>query len=324
MIFFVILIMLWLLSGAVSLFYFYYLGKSRIGEIESYTRNYSLTLSEAFADVAELSFASKNYRKLKSLFQEKIRENTIDEGFFVLASGKIIVHSDKNAEKKLNGNIGNDEFAYNTELIFSTLRGRTKETMFVDYNIINRSVPFDRDTKKVLKKYLYGKIDVNGWLTTRAVFSKNMPVGTVNFILSKDRIYRFLLAHIQESLRLALFCASASLLISLLVSFMFFFRYRSLQKSLPAIVPEQIAGQDRGVPQEKEEPPAPVLAEIEMGTETEETGALEMAAGAETAPGEAVVDRKPSREIEIIFEEEGRIDARRTIKDAIPLRISKE
>ena len=60
-------------------------------------------MAEAFARVAEFSYSTKKYSSLKTLFHEKIEENTIDEAFFVLSDGKIIVHSSTTAEKELMG-----------------------------------------------------------------------------------------------------------------------------------------------------------------------------------------------------------------------------
>ncbi|MDY6970258.1 MAG: hypothetical protein SVR08_16615, partial [Spirochaetota bacterium] len=160
LLFFITSLLLLLFSAGVSIGYFYYVGKSRIKEIEDYTRDYSITLADAFTNVAELSYNRRNYSKLKILFQEKINKNIIDEAFFVLADGKIIAHTDKKTTKSLKGNIATDEFAYNLDLILYPLRIKSKQAQFFDYHIFNKEIPFSKDFKRIIKTYLYKKIDI--------------------------------------------------------------------------------------------------------------------------------------------------------------------
>ena len=68
------------IAAGATAFYFYSASKSKIQDIEQYGRNFSITLAEAFADVAELSHRSGNY-SAQILIQEKIGENIINEGF---------------------------------------------------------------------------------------------------------------------------------------------------------------------------------------------------------------------------------------------------
>lgn len=233
-------------SGAITAYYLY-TGKKRIVDIEKYTRNYSITMAEAFTDVAELSYRAHKYSKLKSLFQEKIQENIIDEAFFVLKNGKLIVHSSKTVEKNLMGNIANDEFAYNLDLILYPVKTKSKKIHFSSYNIIGKKIPFNREQKRLLKQYVYKKINIPGWLISKAVYIRKKPVGTVNIIISKDRIFNFILSHFEECKKFLTYSLAGAFALSLFISIIIFIRYRSIQKKsiqlsqpgLPHVIGEQ-------------------------------------------------------------------------------------
>lgn len=219
-------------------FYFYHTGLSKIKDIETYNKNYSITLAEAFADVAELSYGKKNYYRLKTLFREKIQENTIDEAFFVLNDGKLIVHSDKKVEKSLHGNIANDEFAYNIDLILWPVKRKSKKVMFNPYNIMGKSAPFTREEKYYIKKYYYKDINTLGWLVTRAVYYKGKPVGTVNFLIYNERIHVFLRNHINMAKQYLIYALAGAFSLSFLISLIVLLRYRSIQKKTLLAVSE--------------------------------------------------------------------------------------
>lgn len=244
-IFFILLITFSLLSVAVLSGYFYIEAKSRIFEIEKTTREYTIPLAEASANLAELSYKNKNYLKLKELFREKIQAEIIDEAFFVLSDGTIIVHSDKNVEKELKGNIAADEFAYNIDLIMLPVWSKTHNVQFMDYHIYNNElkIPFRKEITQLLKKYIYNKVDVLGWLVTRAVFYKGKGIGCVSFLISKDRIYKFLLELFNNIINLSIIFAVISFSLSLIISIIIFFRYRSLSKIEPEIyIKKEIKG----------------------------------------------------------------------------------
>ncbi len=215
-------------SGA-ALAYLYLDGKKGIERIEKYTVNYSMTMAEAFARVAELSYKTKNYSSLKTLFHEKIEENTIDEAFFILGDGKLIVHSNTTTEKNLMGNIANDEMSYNLEMILQPVTKRNTELFLSDYNIIDKQVPFSRTEREPLQKYCYSGINSSGWLFTKGVFINGKPVGAVNFIISKERIF----GSIKESIARGRIMITAVILsafcVSLLISVIVMFRYRAIQ-----------------------------------------------------------------------------------------------
>ncbi len=230
-IFFLIFLFMLILSAAIVSGYSYFEVKNRITEIEENTRNYSIPLAEAFADLAELSYRDRNYSKLKKLFRDKINANIIHEAFFVLSDGRIIVHSDKKIEKELKGNIATDEFAYNIDLIMLPIWTKTRSVQMMDYHIYNYDInlPFNSEITKLFKKYIYSKIDVSGWLVTCGVYSKGRGVGCVSFIISKDRIYKFLLEHLNNIRKLSVILLVVSFAVSFLLSIVIFIRYRSLR-----------------------------------------------------------------------------------------------
>lgn len=226
-------------AGVIS--YFYFSGKKSISDIESYTVNYSKTMAEAFARVAEFSYSSKNYSSLKTLFHEKIEQNTIDEAFFVLSDGKLIVHSSTTAEKQLRWNIATDEMAYNLDMILLPVHSKSRDLLLNNYNIVDKTVPFKRQERDLLKKYIYKDINSTGWLFTKSVFNKDKPVGTVNFIISKERVY----ASIQESINHAryysLLIITISMALSFFIALIVLFRYRSIQKNALGYSKENIS-----------------------------------------------------------------------------------
>jgi hypothetical protein len=224
-----------LVAAGACLSYFIYAGRNRISDIENYTRNYSIPMAEAFANVAELSHQKKSFTRLKRLFRKKINENAIDEAFFVLRDGTIVVHSDASIEKRLNGNIANDELAYNLDLILKPMIKGSRDIQFTEYNIVGTEPPFRRQVRMLMKRHLYNKIDNTGWLVSRAVFRKGKPVGTVNFIISKQKIYRFLYAHIEDCATILIYSLLGALALSLTVSLIVLLRYRGIQRKTAEI-----------------------------------------------------------------------------------------
>jgi hypothetical protein len=211
--------------------YSYFSGKKNIRDIETYTVNYSKTMAEAFARVAEFSFTSKTYSSLNTLFHEKIEENTIDEAFFVLADGKLIVHSNTTIEKELDGNIAVDEMAYNLDMILKPVQTRSTDLILNNYNIVDKKIPFRKQDRNLLKKYIYRDIDSTGWLFTRGVFVKGNPVGSVNFIISKDRIYSSIQGSIKQARYYSMIVLAVSIILSFFISLIVLVRYRSIQKN---------------------------------------------------------------------------------------------
>lgn len=241
-IFFIVFLIMLILSTAISAAYFYFETKNRTEEIEKYTRNFSIPLAEAFANVAELSYHDKKHEKLKKLFREKIQANIITEAFFVLSDGKIVVHSDSGIEKELKGNIATDEFAYNIDLIMLPIWSKIDHAQFMDYHVYNgiKKLKINKEIIKIIKRYVYQKIDVSGWLVTRAVFVNGKPVGCISFIISKEKLYTFIIEYFDNTIRLIIILAGISFIISLLMSIIVFIRYRSIRKKKHPVVPKPI------------------------------------------------------------------------------------
>lgn len=219
-----------IIGTGAALTYLYLDGKKGIERIEKYTVNYSMTMAEAFARVAELSYKTKNYSSLKTLFHEKIEENTIDEAFFILGDGKLIVHSNTTTEKNLMGNIANDEMSYNLDMILQPVTRNSTELFLSDYNIIDKQVPFSRKERETIQKYYYKGINASGWLFTKGVFINGKPVGAVNFIISKERIFGSIIESIARGKIMLAAVVLSSLCVSLLISVIVMFRYRSIQR----------------------------------------------------------------------------------------------
>lgn len=219
-----------IIGSVAALTYLYLDGKKGIERIEKYTVNYSMTMAEAFARVAELSYKTKNYSSLKTLFHEKIEENTIDEAFFILGDGKLIVHSNTTTEKSLMGNIANDEMSYNLEMILLPVTKKSTELFLSDYNIIDKQVPFSRQERESLHKYYYRGINSSGWLFTKGVFINGNPVGAVNFIISKERIFGSIKESIAKGKVMLTAVVLSALCVSILISIIVMFRYRTIQK----------------------------------------------------------------------------------------------
>ena len=224
---FFLLFLIQIFASASGISYYFYnkTGKD-LAEIENYTLNYSKTLAEAFADVAEFSYKNRNYSSLKSLFREKIEENTIDEAFFILKDGTLIAHSNTTIEKKLKGNIANDEMAYNLDLILQPVNKNSRELFFSNYNIIDKKIPFNRSLRELIKKHLYSDINSSGWIFTRGVFHRGKPAGTVNFIVSKERIYTAIFSAADDMKKVFLIALALSMGISFVVSILIMARFR--------------------------------------------------------------------------------------------------
>jgi len=224
--FLLLLIEIIVISSGIS-FYFYITGKKNVNDIEKYTLSYSKTLAESFSRISDSCYKNRNFNPLRDLFHKKIESDTIDEAFFVLKNGKLVVHSNTKTKRKLKGNIANDEMSYNIDMILAPLNKRNRQLTFSNYNIIGETIPFNRKQKELIGKYVYKNINSNGWIFTKATFSGKHPIGTVNFIISKKRIHDSILYHYtkaKSNIAIGLF---VSFFISLVVSVYVMFRYKN-------------------------------------------------------------------------------------------------
>ena len=230
-IFFIILFIELILVAGTASSYFYFVGRERIAEIEKYTKNYSTTMAEAFAKLAELGYVKRQYPKLRAVFRQRKADQTIDEAFFVLMDGTLIAHSDIKRERALKGNMSNDEFRYNLDYILMPAKKISRMVYFKDYNIIDKKNPFNRIEQNYIKRFYYKDIDKLGWLVSKTVFYYNKPVGTVNFIISRERIFTFIQKHKETTIEIVKYASIGALVLSFLLSLIIFIRYRSIQNN---------------------------------------------------------------------------------------------
>ncbi len=226
-----IFLLLFFIEAAVavgaSLAYFVYRGSAGIREIESLVRSRAIPLAKELSEEAAASLKKKDYSGLRSLLAEKQGQGLLDEGFFLLADGRRAVH----VAARDGGEPGGGRWSHSAELILAPARKKSGETMMIDYTAPAAGLPYDADIRLLLRRLLYPGIDWNAWLVTRAVYDKNGPAGAVGFIIGKREIFGFIENHVRFSLRVLVGGLGVALAISLFVSFVVFFRYRSLRRS---------------------------------------------------------------------------------------------
>lgn len=222
--------------GSIALSAYTYISlKKNITAVEEYNRRFSQTLAEAFASVAELSLKTSKTEFLKTLFHEKIQQNTIDEAIFILADGRLIVHSNTSVEKGLGGNIANDEMAYNLDLILEPVKKNSHELFISDYNIVDRKIPFSMKERELISRYIYPGINTTGWLFSKAVFLDEKPAGSVCFLTGKERIYTLINDAVLHTKKYLYAVITGSFIISFVFSLFILARYRSIQKKAERI-----------------------------------------------------------------------------------------
>jgi len=312
-VFVLLLALLMTLSAAISAGYFYFSVRRDVANIEQFTMKHSVALAGAFADVAELSFRVKKYDSLKKLFRDEMSAGMIDEAFFVLPTGKIVAHSNPQTEKNLEGTIGSDEFSYNPDIILGPLHRKERDIRFSPYNIIGGKIPFNKIERELIRRYIYGDVMVNGWITTKAVFAvkkkKELPVGTVGFITGKEKIYRRIEEGRKEVLRLAAYLGAASAAISLVIFFIVMLRYRMI-----AVNMEKLATV-------RERPAEGKVSARDSFRADEVKGEGALPVNLANADDEAAAVRPavegPERGTEVMFLEK---EVRKPVRDAIPIK----
>jgi hypothetical protein len=229
-----IFILLFLMQSAVSFFvcslYLLTYGKSWSDEIQSYTRNYSIALAEALAQVSEMAYAKKDYDSVTGLFRQRIKSKSADEAFFVLLNGKIIAHTSDEKRDALSGNIARDEFRYNSDLILKNARLGSSDVMFSDYNIPGINNPFIGRIRVFVKDHFYAGVDSNAWLAAKAVFHKKKAVGAVGIIVGKERVFNYIALLAGRTLRFFYLSIATAFAVSLFISIVVFIRYRRIRK----------------------------------------------------------------------------------------------
>ena len=223
--------------------YFIRSGKIMAADAERNTKNYSAALAEALSEGIGKVYKGNKTPSLQNLFYNRINKDIIDEAFFVLNNGKILLHSRKAYPENLGGNISNGEFAYNIEMILYPSMKNTKEILFSNYNLIDTENPpnFDPRVKKLLKQYICPDtdstgclIDSTGWLTSKAVFYKNKPIGTISFIISKQKIFDALTGLFEDTIKYWKYGIAGSAVFSLLIALLAAFSMKGYAKTVHA------------------------------------------------------------------------------------------
>jgi len=218
-------------AGVAS--YIYLTGKKNIEDIKTYTINYSKIMAEDFARVAEAEFrySGGKYTKLRALFNEKIKKDIIDEAFFfVLNKNKIAVHLTNSEDKSSGDLLARDEIFSNINMVLCQVNEKkSNEVVLKDYKISGKFPPFKKRATDILSEYIKEDLNKTGWLFTKCIFHKGKPVGTVNFIISKERIYESISNSIDMVRDCSILIMAISAIISFFLSLFVFFRYRSIQ-----------------------------------------------------------------------------------------------
>ena len=218
------------LATASLAIYFVNSGKRLTSDITEYTRRYSSTMAEAVSDAAALSYGLRQYASLEDLLRNRIQQDLIDEAFFILNDGTIIIHSQKELSENLKGNVGNDEFAYNLDILLNRSLQNNQEVLFCDYNYLDKTIPFSSKDIKLIKNYIYSGITSSGWLTSKAVSYKNVSIGTINFITSKERIHTTIANLFSNTKMYWVYSMVGAFILSFLISILIVLRYRSIQR----------------------------------------------------------------------------------------------
>jgi hypothetical protein len=200
-------------SGAI--FYKYRQLTSDINEFTTQVKNVSKTLIATYADAAERAYVTRSNGQLLSLIQESKNLKGIHEVFFVLDNGSIIANSDTEKANQLKGNIANDEFYYNIDMIFYPHAKQSRELFVFDYFVPDVPLPFNTIIRKYIQQFIYKDINTNSWLITKAVYHKDKSIGTVNCIIVKTPIYDMMKSYYKELLFMIMIICGVSLVFSL-------------------------------------------------------------------------------------------------------------
>lgn len=221
---------LFLAVSNVSVAYYYFdQAKEEIVTLEKDTKSYIAPLLEACAQIG-LAGEEIPADRLAVLFSEYRKKGIVYKAFCVKEDGGIIAHSDPSEAKNLGNNIASDEFSYNIDQIFAPFKRNTQEIIFSHYYIIEKKVPFSKDQIRHIKKYISKDIDRNGWLLTRGMYRKGVPLASIAFIIDKEPAYSIIRNGIDRFFALLQYTISGSLGAAFLLSLFVFIRYRMIAK----------------------------------------------------------------------------------------------
>lgn len=222
----VLFLIIAILGSSGALFYKYRQLVSQIDEFTIQAKNVSKTLITTYADAAELAYATRSTDQLLSLIQESKNIKGIKEVFFVLDNGTIIAHSDTEKAKELKGNIANDEFYYNIDMILYPHTKQSRELFIFDYFVPDLPLPFTTIIRKYIQQFLYKDINTNSWLVTKAVYAKSKSIGTINCIIVKTPIYDMMNSYYKELLYMLIIICGAALVLSLCTGIVLFIKQK--------------------------------------------------------------------------------------------------
>jgi hypothetical protein len=146
----------------------------------------------------------------------KKSEGLFTRAFVVRVDGSILSHSEDSEVTRLNGNIGADEFLYNVEEIYYSVKAGISGTVVRDYHLIDVKQPFDVATVELLKNLVNSKIDRNALLYSRRVVLKDRTLSSANIIISKSAIYSEIQRKLDEISRVKLLIIVSSFLLSVI------------------------------------------------------------------------------------------------------------
>jgi hypothetical protein len=217
-----------IVTSSGALFYKYRQLVSQIDEFTIQVKNVSKTLITTYADAAELSYATRSSSQLLSLIQESKNIKGIKEVFFVLDNGTIVAHSDKEKANELKGNIANDEFYYNIDMILYPHVKQSRELFIFDYFVPDLPLPYTTIVRKYIRQFLYKEINTNSWLVTKAVYYKGKSIGTINCIIVKSPIYDMMNSYYKELLYMLILLCGVALVFSLCTGIVLFIKQKRI------------------------------------------------------------------------------------------------
>ncbi len=217
-------------SGAI--YYKYIHVKSDIAAFTSQVKNIAKTLISTYAQASERAYATRSNDQLLSLIEESKNIKGIKEVFLVLDDGKILAHSDTKKANELKGNIANDEFYYNIDMILYPHAQQSRELFIFDYFVPDLRLPFTTIVRKYIQQFLYKDINTNSWLVTKAVYDKGKSIGTINCIIVKTPIYDMMKHAYMELLFMLLIICGTALVFSVCTGIIVFIKQKRLLQNV--------------------------------------------------------------------------------------------
>ncbi|MGQ9844069.1 MAG: hypothetical protein ACUVRK_10950 [Spirochaetota bacterium] len=231
----ILFLLLAIMASSAAILYKYRQLATDVDEFTIQVKNISKTLITTYAEAAELAYATRSTGQLLSLIQGSKNVKGIKEVFFVLDNGTIIAHSDKEKANELKGNIANDEFYYNIDMILYPHTKQSMELFIFDYFVPDVPLPFTTLIRRYIQQFLYKDINTNSWLVTKAVYSKGKSLGTINCIIIKTPIYDMIKSYHKELVYMLMIICAAALVFSLFMGIILFIKQKRLLREVKAL-----------------------------------------------------------------------------------------